>query len=376
MAAVIQIGSGLLLALQLSILPWASQIQPKDGVRSIVAGHAGEARELGADGPEPTGNRSESVAIQSDPGVVLAGELRLPAASGVKRYPVVLLLGGGGPSPHGIYPLLEERLLAKGIATLSYDKRGIGKSSGEFVDTMELMQRDAVAAINYLRSRPDLDGKRIAVLGLSQGGVLSPILAGDDPAIRAVVMLAAPAGERGVMFLDEMRVKLTTAGLRKDAVEQVVEATRAYLDSRTAGASGTAIATARNSLEGAFVAAGWDRRQAEGAVHTLSDPATVSLYHVAANDILKRVKAPVLALYAADDTVISTPRSIPEARLALRHNPDATVIEVPEVNHGFQPRASEASGKPEYKGWPVSDPETLDLIDRWLAKRLLGAKAD
>lgn len=329
-------------------------------------------REPGSDVQTQTGQHREAVQINSDPGVLLAGELRIPAASRAERYPVVLLLGGGGPAPHGIYPILEERLLANGIATLSYDKRGVGKSTGEFVDTIELMQRDAAAAIAYLRSRNDIDGKRIAVLGLSQGGAIGQALAGDDPPIRALVMLATPVGERGVLFLDEMRVKLTTSGMRKDAVDHVVSATRTYLDALSTAASDTVVTKARDALCDAFVTAGWSRGQAEGAVNTLGDPVLVSMYRVAANEMLARVKAPVLVLYAADDTVISTPRSMPEARLALRNNPDASVIEVPNVDHGFQPLVPTTSGKPEYRGWPVSDPKTVSLIDQWLVKRLLG----
>jgi hypothetical protein len=77
----------------------------------------------------------------------------------------------------------------------------------------------------------------------------------------------------------------------------------------------------------------------------------------------------VLALYAGDDTVVSTAHSLPEARFALRGNADATVIEVPHMNHTFQ-RFGAAAGTPEHEGPSVSDPGTLDLIGRWLADRL------
>lgn len=75
---------------------------------------------------------AQTVRIESDPGVVLAGELIVPPVAKAPA-PAVLLLGGGGASPHGIYPLLEAQLHAKGIATLSFDKRGVGKSTGTFL---------------------------------------------------------------------------------------------------------------------------------------------------------------------------------------------------------------------------------------------------
>lgn len=314
----------------------------------------------------------EQVRIESEPGVVLAGELNVPGPTGT-RHPAVLLLGGGGASPHGIYPLLEARLHARGIATLSFDKRGIGRSTGVFVDAMEPAQRDARAALAYLRSRRDvIDGSRIAVLGLSQGGVIGPALAVNDPPIAAVVMLAAPAGERGIMFLDAMRVKLTASGMVGKAAERIVAATRRYLDALTGAASPEPTAARRAALVQAFVAAGWQQGQAEGAVQTIGDPATSSLYTVAASAILSRVKAPVLAIYAGDDTVVSTPLSMPEARRALANNRDAMVVEIPNVEHGFKSLVATASGKKVYEGWPISDPATLDVIDRWLSPRLMG----
>ena len=176
---------------------------------------------MGGVGPAQAGHvaaptiasETQSVRINAEPGVVLAGELFVPAASKAPA-PAVLLLGGGGASPHGIYPLLEAKLHARGIATLSFDKRGVGQSTGTFIDVMDPMTRDARAALAYLKSRADvIDTKRIAILGLSQGGVIAPALAADDPAVVAIVMLAAPAGRRGVMFLDAMRVKLTAAGV-------------------------------------------------------------------------------------------------------------------------------------------------------------------
>ena len=315
--------------------------------------------------------RAEQIRIKSEPGVMLAGELHVPP-SGKTRKPAVLLLGGGGASPHGIYPLLEARLHAKGIVTLSYDKRGVGQSTGTFDDAMEPAQRDARAALAYLRSRHDLiDINRIAILGLSQGAVIGPALAVENPPIAAVVALAAPAGERGVLFLDAMRLKLAASGMKAKSVEHVVGATRFYLNALTTAAPLETIASGRIALVQSFVAGGWKPDQAEGAVKTLADPATSSLYTVAASQILSQVRAPVLAIYAADDTVVSSALSIPEAKRALSKNNDATIVEMPNVEHGFKTLVSTTSGKKDYQGWPISDPATLDLINEWLPHRLL-----
>ena len=261
----------------------------------------------------------------------------------------------------------------QGIATLSFDKRRVGRSTGVFRDAMELAERDARAALRYLRSREDVvDVRRIAILGLSQGAVIAPMLATETSSVIALVLLAAPAGQKGRMFLDAMGEKLTTAGMRPDVVKQVVESARHYLDALTGEASPAIVAGYRAALVRSFVAGGWSPDQAEGAVKTLGNPATSSLYSVAASTMLSRVKVPVLALYAANDTVVSSPLSIPEARRALTDNPDATIREMPDVEHGFKPLVSTASGARDYAGWPISDPATLEVIENWLVPRLSG----
>jgi pimeloyl-ACP methyl ester carboxylesterase len=314
---------------------------------------------------------AEDVRIASDPGVALAGTLRLPGRAGHAPYPALILLAGNGPWSRGGYPLLVDRLTEAGIATLDYDKRGVGQSTGVFLDTIPLMERDAAAAAAYLRTLPDIDGRRIAILGMSQGGVVAPGVAAADPAIAAVVMLAGPAGEQGKLFLDEMRVRLIAGGTRPEAVEPILAATAPFMEARAAAAAPAAIAPLERRLADAFVGGGWTREQATGFVATLGNPVVVSQYRVAASETLARIRAPVLALYAGDDTVVSTAHSLPEARLALRANADATVIEVPHMNHTFQRLETGAAGTPEHVGPSVSDPATLDLITAWLVARLL-----
>lgn len=313
---------------------------------------------------------SQSVTIPSDPGVTLAGALRLPPHPYRAGAPAVLLLGGGGPSPKSIYPDVERRLLAAGIATLSFDKRGIGQSTGTFIDTMDVAERDAAAALQFLRSRPGIDPARVAILGLSQGGAIGPRLAVRFPPIAALVLLAAPAGQKGKLFLDGMHAQLHAGGMTDHALERIMPLTRSFMDARAAGLAQGAASPLRAALRDAFIAAGWALDQAMGAIATLDDPVLVSMYQVDASATLAQLEMPVLALYAGDDTIVSARLTVPEVKAALRDNPDATIIEVPGLNHGFQVLGTDASGKPERKGWPVSAPQVVDRIEAWLVKQL------
>lgn len=79
----------------------------------------------------------------------------------------------------------EARILKQiGMATFRYDKRGCGKSEGDFNTTglFDLVD-DARMALRWLRSLPEIDSERVGVLGQSEGAIIAQILAAEDPDI-------------------------------------------------------------------------------------------------------------------------------------------------------------------------------------------------
>jgi pimeloyl-ACP methyl ester carboxylesterase len=316
---------------------------------------------------------AEDVRIESEPGITLAGTLKVPNM-GDAPYPVVLLLGGGGPAPRGIYPLLEQRLLAHGIATLSYDKRGVGQSTGTLLDTIELMIKDATATVAWLRRRPEIDPMRVALFGLSQGGVVGPAVAAKDPRIAAVVMLAAPAGRQGTLFLDAMRVQLVHGGFPTEAIAGVLAATRPFMEAHTQRKSAEDVAVLRAHLIAAIVTGGRSPDEANGWADTLASPVVVSQWQTDAHPVLAAIRVPVLALYGSDDTVVAAAGTENDAANALSGNPDATVAVMAGMNHGFQRMDTGPGGKPVRAGPALSDPATLDRVTRWLSDHLVDAR--
>jgi hypothetical protein len=75
-----------------------------------------------------------------------------------------------------------------GMATFRYDKRGCGKSEGDFNTTglFDLVD-DARMALRWLRNLPEVDSERVGVLGQSEGAIIAQILAAEDTGIRFVV---------------------------------------------------------------------------------------------------------------------------------------------------------------------------------------------
>ena len=136
----------------------------------------------------------------SSSGVALAGALHLPRAEG--RVPAAVLVHGSGRMTRDdMARFMAARLNAMGIAVLAYDKRGVGESEGEYSgigpgnsDRMfGLLAGDALAGVAALASRPEIDPKRIGLIGNSQGGWIAPLAASRSADVAFVVSLSGPA---------------------------------------------------------------------------------------------------------------------------------------------------------------------------------------
>ncbi len=159
--------------------------------------------------PEP---RQFGVVIPAA-GASLAGTMTMPANDSSVRPPVVLLLPGSGPVDRDsnyrsmrfdITRQLALAFAAAGIASLRYDKRGVGASSGgdwRAVGLWELAD-DARSALTFLAARPEVDGRSIVVLGHSEGAIIATHLAAHDSRACAAVLLSgsATSGEALLMW--------------------------------------------------------------------------------------------------------------------------------------------------------------------------------
>jgi uncharacterized protein len=98
----------------------------------------------------------------------------------------VVLLHGAGSTRSDV--LDQAVVLARhGYGVLLFDARGHGDSGGRAMDFGWYGDRDVAAAVSYLQTRPDVDGRRIAAVGMSMGGEQAIGAAAGDPRIRAVV---------------------------------------------------------------------------------------------------------------------------------------------------------------------------------------------
>ncbi|HEY6644236.1 alpha/beta hydrolase family protein [Povalibacter sp.] len=81
---------------------------------------------------------------------------------------------------------------ANGFATLVYDKRGTGKSTGKYSQNFRVLAGDVLAAVNWLRDQPGIDANRVHLAGFSQGGWIAPLAAARDANIKSVLIGYGP----------------------------------------------------------------------------------------------------------------------------------------------------------------------------------------
>jgi uncharacterized protein len=317
---------------------------------------------------------AEEVRISSEPSVALAGTLEKPHTSGQDRLPVVVIVAGTGPWTRGGFQAIRQRLLESGIAALEYDKRGQGRSTGSFVDTIPAMERDVAAAVAFLRTRPDIDPRRIALLGLSQGAVATPAVASRDPAIAAVVALSGPIGPRGELFLGIMRSTLAANGKSAASIDKVLQATSRWMDARSRSADVAETERLKRELATAFVTqTGFTAEQADDFVRTLDTPVVLSMYEVDSAKAVAAVSAPVLVIYGSRDEVIAPALHDPAARKALSGNPDAMVVTIPNLTHELARLGPDGKVIATPQTDPM-DPAVVDMIGKWLRARLRPSK--
>jgi dienelactone hydrolase len=121
--------------------------------------------------------RTEDVRFAGANGVELGGTLYLPRGGG--RHPAVVLMHGAGPDTRHESSFAARGFARHGLVALAYDKTGAGSSGGDHRTAgYEEFASDAVGGVRLLRSRPEVDARRVGILGVSEGewtGVLAAV---------------------------------------------------------------------------------------------------------------------------------------------------------------------------------------------------------
>lgn len=325
--------------------------------------------------------------------VTLVGTLLAPGTAG--PHPVAVLLSGSGPQDRdGVSPgfipgyspsrFLAEHLVRHGIATVRYDERGVGASSGEHgTATSGELAADAAAAVAHIRTHARIDPDRVGLVGHSEGGMLAAQVAARDADIAFVVSIAGPAVPGYELLIRQNELVFQSSGLDEAAIEQQVRAARQAMDLTVAGDWEALEALLWTTGRSELAAMSEEQRAALGdpeAYLQVQIPAVLRRYQTWMREFLthdpaadwRRIRVPVLAVFGDLDTQVDAAQNLPAMETALRGagNRDIEMVVLPGANHTFQPHAQTGSPAEYERLAPELMPELLELIAKWVADRM------
>jgi hypothetical protein len=247
--------------------------------------------------------------------VELAGSLWLPAGSPAAT---VLMHPGSGPSDRDndvFFPPIREHLLASGIAVCSFDKRGVGGSTGSWLDAgIEAQADDAIACLEALRADHSFDAP-VGFFGHSQGGWVVVDAAARCPDAAFVITSSGPGvtPERQERYAS--RLHMERAGIAESEID---EASRYYDRVLSLLRSGLSLADARATIE----KDGFPRAFATLSLPVLPESEEewrllAELIDYDPRPALERIRVPVLALFGADDPITPVTESVEVFREAV-----------------------------------------------------------
>lgn len=326
---------------------------PAAGLRLVRSELAGIATR-----PQPIRNPTDNDVIIPAPGFNLAGTLTLPPGVGRLRHPAVILVAGSGQIERDeevagipIFAELAGALADRGFIVLRYDKRGVGQSGGRSERaTLQDYADDLSSALKWMADRQDVDPKRIAVAGHSEGGAVGMLAAAREKRIARLVLIAAPGKPGSELILEQQRHMLEVLNVpeaeRQGKIELQQKIQTAVIEER-----------------------GWEgippelRAQADSAWFRsllLFDP----------SKIMPKIRQPILIVQGDLDTQV--PPSHAEALASLaraRKKPGSVdVLHLPGVNHLLVPaKTGEVAEYGRLSERHITPAAALGIAD-WLKK--------
>ena len=199
--------------------------------------------------------RADEVSYRNDPaGISIAGTLTVPQGAG--PFPAVLLISGSGPQDrdstlmgHKKFLLWADTLTRQGMAVLRVDDRGVGGTGrGATPSTTLDFAGDVRAGLTFLASRPEIDTKRLGLLGHSEGANIAAIVAGGNPRVRFIVMLAGTGTRGDEVLLQQVEALAAAQGAPRAVIDWQLTIRRRVFDQILAEKDGRPDHAARQAL--------------------------------------------------------------------------------------------------------------------------------
>lgn len=307
--------------------------------------------------PQPPFPYKEENVSFTNGDATLNGTLTLPEGCD-KDTPVLLMVTGSGLQNrdeeilnHKPFAVIADALARNGIATLRYDDRGFGESTGDAVNcTTEDLMKDALAGINLLRRRFN----KVGVIGHSEGGTIALMLAADNKA-DFIVSLAGMVVSGKETLLKQNRQALSEVGMSDKTVDDycrllsLVFDNDADIDKRLK----------ESDLPPAL------KQNLKAVVGQMSQPYMQYVIDLDMRDRLGNIACPVLAINGTKDTQVFCQDNLNALKAGLPDKEHNRIQAFEGLNHLFQ--HCNTGSLLEYGTIEETiSPEVLDVITQWV----------
>ena len=307
------------------------------------------------DGEGASFRREEVVFSNGD--VVLAGELTLPEGGG--PHAAVVLISGSGDHDRDsdiggfrLFAVLADHLAGAGVASLRFDDRGVGGSTGDGLQaTLQDRAGDVEAAVDVLRARDEIDAGNVGLVGHSEGGIVAPVVANHTDGVAFVALLAAPAVPAGEILAAQQIELFEASGVTAEEVEQFRVLQQLVFRAVATGQGWDEVeATMRILVQQQFEALPQQMREAIPDEDSLVDsivaeelatwqsPWFESFFEHDPRPAIVALDVPVIALYGELDTQVLAAANSTAMSEAITESgvPSHTIATIFSANHLFQ----------------------------------------
>ena len=212
--------------------------------------------------------------------------------------------------PHKFY--IEDVLLTQGYAVLYCNKRGLGGSTGNWrKNDFYGRAADAYAAIEYLKTRPEVDANRIGVSGHSQGGWVAQIVAAEHDDVAFIICLAGPTVGVKEQIYSNDKFQFECEGYEGAKLKKKIEKRKKSLDKSYKLGKNSGIIGAAKHL---YLIFDYDN-----------------------DEVLKSIKCPTLLLFAEFDINVDPNENIDHFNQVFENKipKNIAIKTMPKGQHGF-----------------------------------------
>jgi pimeloyl-ACP methyl ester carboxylesterase len=334
---------------------------------------------------EPFPYNSEEVLFENEKdNVVLAGTLTFPKEG--NNFPAVVMITGSGGQDrneellsHKPFLVISDYLTRNGIAVLRFDDRGIGQSTGDHsTATSEDFTKDVLAAVNFFKTRNEINKTKIGLIGHSEGGMIAPLAALQSSNVAFIVMMAGPGipGDSIIYLQGELIQR--AEGTSEEEIQKSIKLQREIFSIvKNSNDNEKLDKDLRDKFYAEFSTMTEEEKSKLGdpevyinmQIKTIASPWFKYFLRFDPVPVLEKVKCPVLAINGEKDLQVPPTENLSAIENALKiggnKNFEAKIL--PGLNHLFQTSSSGAIS--EYgKNEETISPVALETMLNWIKK--------